>query len=139
MPNLTDNMPALRRILTTSRTIAIVGHSPKPQRPSYQIAQYLRQVGYTVYPVNPGQQEIDGHTCYPNLAAIPAPIDIANIFRQSKYLPDLVDQAIALNIPTVWAQEGVDWEEATARDRVQAHSLQCITNTCIMIVHRQLH
>jgi len=83
MSQLSD--AALKTLLTASKTIALVGHSPKPQRPSYQIAQYLRAAGYQVYPIHPAVKEIDGHQVYASLAELPGPVDIVNVFRRSEF------------------------------------------------------
>lgn len=135
MPVVTTDTAQLRQILATAQTLAVVGHSPKPDRPSYQIAQYLRQVGYRVYAVNPGCRQINGQPCYPDLEALPEPVDIVNVFRQSQYLPEVVATAIALRLPTVWAQVGIDHPQAQAQ--AQGSALQLVTNRCIMVVHRQ--
>jgi uncharacterized protein len=81
MPNIKGNDRAIELILRVSKIIAVVGHSEKPARASYQVAKFLRSVGYTVYPVNPLITTIDGQPCYPSLAAIPEPVDIVNVFR----------------------------------------------------------
>ena len=101
MPNLQENDLLMRQVLTQTQVIAVVGHSDKPHRTSYQIAQFLRQVGYTVYPVNPTVPEIDSQPSFASLNAIPEPIDLVNVFRRSEYLPEIVEQAIALGVPTL--------------------------------------
>lgn len=90
MPNLKEDDNALCQVLTQAKAIAVVGHSDKPHRTSYQIAQFLRSVGYTVYPVNPLLSQIDGQPCYPSLKEIAQPVGIVNIFRRSEYLPEIV-------------------------------------------------
>lgn len=113
MVNLNINDRFKQDILTNSQVIAVVGHSDKPDRTSYQIAQFLRQVGYTVYPVNPVVKEIDGKPSYAALKDIPEPVDIVNVFRRSEYLPEIVAAAIAINAKTIWTQLGVkDWQSA---------------------------
>ncbi len=101
MPNLKEDDNAMRDVLTNSKVIAVVGHSDKPDRTSYRIAQFLRQVGYKVYPVNPMVSEIDGQPSYASLKVIPETVDIVNVFRRSEYLPEIVDEAIAVNAKTV--------------------------------------
>ena len=78
-----ETVTRIRKILRESKTIAVVGLSPKPQRPSHQVALYLMEAGYTVIPVNPGQDTILGLTCYPNLQAIPTTVDMVDIFRRA--------------------------------------------------------
>ena len=104
MANLNRDDQAMRDVLAKARVIAVVGHSDRPYRTSYRIAQYLRRAGYTVYPVNPTVTEIDGQPSYPTLADVPESIDIVNVFRRSEYLADVVDQAIAVGAKAVWAQ-----------------------------------
>lgn len=122
-----------RRLLQQARTIAVVGHSDKPYRTSYRIGNYLRLVGYKVYPVNPTLTEIDGHPVYADLASMPEPIDIVNVFRRSEFLPAVVDEAIAVGAKAVWAQLGV-YDEAAAR-AAEAAGLQIVMDRCIMVDH----
>lgn len=126
----------LRNLLQHARTIAVVGHSDKPHRTSYRIAQYLRQAGYEVYPVNPAITEVDGQPVYPDLASVPVPIDIVDVFRRSEHLAAIVDEAIAVGAKAVWAQVGV--EDAQAAATAQAASLPIVMDRCIMVDHRSL-
>src|SRR6185436_16568475 len=82
-------------ILKATKTIAVVGLSPKPERPSHGVTLYMMQQGYTIIPVNPGQSEIFGKKSYKNVLEIPGPIDMVNIFREPSAVPEIVDQAIA--------------------------------------------
>ncbi|MCP6760081.1 MAG: CoA-binding protein, partial [Fischerella sp. CENA71] len=115
MPLLKRNDSAMRDVLTHAKIIAVVGNSDKPERTSYQIAQFLRSVGYTVYPVNPTVKEIDGQPSYSSLKEIPGSVDIVNVFRRSEYLSEIVDEAIAINAKTVWAQLGVVNQQAAQK------------------------
>lgn len=126
----------LRNLLETARTIAVVGHSDKPFRTSYRIASYLREVGYEVYPVNPELTEIDGQKVYPDLASVPVPIDIVDVFRRSEYLHDIVKEAIQVGAKAVWAQVGV--EDAQAAATAEAAKLPMVMDRCIMVDHRSL-
>jgi predicted CoA-binding protein len=126
----------MRDLLTTSRTIAVVGHSDKPQRDSYRIAQYLREVGYRVYALNPTLSEIDGERVYPDLQSLPEPIDIVDVFRRSIFLPDIVEAAIAIRARAVWGQLGVSHTQAEARAR--AAGLIVVSNRCILVEHERL-
>ncbi len=96
-------------VLASVRTIAVVGASNKPQRPSYRVMQYLIDEGYQVIPVNPGLagQQILGNTVVDSLEAITSSIDMVDVFRQSRFLPEIFQQAMALGIGTVWTQLGV--------------------------------
>lgn len=126
----------LRNLLETARTVAVVGHSDKPFRTSYRIASYLREVGYEVYPVNPALTEIDGQKVYPDLASVPVPIDIVDVFRRSEHLDDIVKEAIQVGAKAVWAQVGV--EDAQAAATAEAAKLPMVMDRCIMVDHRSL-
>ena len=127
---------ALCKVLTQAKTIAVVGHSDKPQRTSYQIAQFLRQVGYTVYPVNPLVKEIDGKPSYAALQELPEPVDVVNVFRRCEYLPEIVDEAILINAKTVWAQLCI-WHQPSAQKALDA-GLNVVMDACIKIEYLRL-
>lgn len=136
MPDLNADDQAMRAALENARVIAVVGHSDKPQRASYQIAQYLRRAGYTVYPVNPTVNEIDGQPSYATLRDVPEPIDIVDVFRRSEYLPAIVDDAIAVSAKTVWAQLGVEHDQA--RRKALEAGLNVAMDVCIKVEHTRL-
>lgn len=129
----TEDMQVL---LEQARVIAVVGHSDDPHRTSYRIARYLRRMGYIVYPVNPTVTEIDGQPSYPNLAAVPQPIDIVNVFRRAEHLAGIVQEAIEVGAGAVWGQLTVESEEA-ARLAEEA-GLPLIMNNCIKVTHGRL-
>ncbi|OGQ86933.1 MAG: CoA-binding protein [Deltaproteobacteria bacterium RIFOXYD12_FULL_56_24] len=133
---LLDDLPAIKKLLTTSRTIAVVGLSPKEARPSNMVARYLIEAGYTVIPVNPGQEEILGLDCYPNLTAIPTPVEIVNIFRRSEEVEPIVAEAITLGARMIWMQEGVIHAEAART--AKAAGLVVVMDRCIKTVHHCL-
>jgi len=128
----------LRRILTTSRTLAIVGLSDKPERDSNEVARYLRAQGYRIVPVNPAVPEVLGERSYPSLSAIPPDVrvDLAVVFRRSEAVPPIVDEAISRGVPAVWMQLGV--EHAAAAAKARAHGLAVVENACTMATHRRL-
>ncbi|MBZ0305195.1 MAG: CoA-binding protein [Anaerolineae bacterium] len=126
----------LREILSQAHTIAVVGHSDKPDRTSYQIAQALRSFGYTVYPVNPTVKTIDGQPSYASLKDIPEPIDIVNVFRRSEYLMEVVQDAIEVGAKVVWGQLGVSDDRAAAL--AEEAGLQMVMNTCIKVSYLHL-
>ena len=134
--NLNLNEARIRELLQNARVIAVVGHSDRPHRTSYQIAAYLRQAGYTVYPVNPTVETVDGERSYASLAQVPEAIDIVNVFRRSEYLPDVVEEAIQVGAKAVWAQLGV-YDEA-ARQRAVNAGLDVVMNACIKVERRRL-
>ena len=118
----------IREILTTCKTVAVVGLSPKSKRPSHQVASYLLEAGYTIIPVNPGQSQILGQTCYPNLSSIPVAVDLVNIFRRSEDVPPWVDEAIKIKAKAVWMQEGIINNEAV--DKARLHGLRVVMDRC---------
>ena len=136
MTQLNNNDAAMREVLAGAQVIAVVGHSDNPARTSYQIARYLRRAGYTVYPVNPTVNHIDGQPSYASLKDVPAQIDIVNVFRRSEHLPDIVDEAIAAGAKTVWAQLGVADEDAA--QKALSAGLYIAMNTCIKVDHMRL-
>jgi predicted CoA-binding protein len=130
------SLPEIAAILEQYRRIAIVGLSPKKNRPSHQVARYLLSAGYSVIPVNPGHDHLLGLPCYPHLAAIPTPIDIVNIFRRAAEVPAIVNAAIAIGARVVWMQEGIVHEEAALMAR-QA-GLTVIMDRCLKMDHISL-
>ncbi len=124
-----------KNILDKTTTIAVLGISDKPDRPSYGVAEYL--MGYfTVIPVNPHLKEWKGLTCYPDLTSIPEHIDLVNIFRRSELVMPVVDEAITKNIPAIWMQLGVINEEAA--NKAESLGIQVIVDSCIAVVHQRL-
>ena len=126
----------VKNILGSAHTIAVVGLSPKPERPSHRVAKYLIEAGYRIIPVNPGQDTILGQTCYPDLAAVPEKIDIVDVFRRSEDVPPIVEQAIAIGTRVVWLQQGII-NEAAAELCNQA-GITCIMDRCTKVEHARL-
>jgi predicted CoA-binding protein len=122
---------AERMILSDAKVIAVVGYSDDPERVSYQIGGFLRDVGYTVYPVNPTVESIDGEKSYASLADVPEAIDIVNVFRRSQFLDGVVNDAIAAGAKVVWAQLGVADPAAAAKG--EEAGVAVIMNTCIKV------
>lgn len=127
----------LSQILNTAKTIAVVGLSSKPERPSNQVSQYMQAQGYRVIPVNPGETEVLGERSYPELSAVPEPIDVVQIFRAPEHVPPIVDEAIRLGIKVIWMQDGAGNEEAAAKAREAG--LTVVVNDCMMRQHRFLN
>ena len=125
----------IRAILAEARTIAVVGCSPNPARPSNAIARYLLAQGYDVVPVNPGHRESLGKRCYPSLDAIPPeiPIDLIDVFRNSAHVAPLVDPAIASGARFFWMQEGV--VDRDAARRLESAGLGVAMDRCILKEH----
>jgi len=129
-------MSVEREILNSSQVVAVVGLSPKSDRPSYQVASYLKEQGYRIIPVNPTVKEILGELCYPNLGSIPEPVDVVDIFRRSEEVPDIVEEAIKIGAKAVWMQEGVINKEAAAQAREAG--LLVVMDKCMLKEHRKL-
>lgn len=129
-------MSTEEKILKSSRTIALVGLSPKPDRPSYRVASYLKEQGYNIIPVNPAEKEILGETCYPDLASVPMSIDVVDIFRRSEEVPSIMAEAIRIGAKAVWMQEGVINEEAA--NRAREAGLMMVMDKCMLKEHLNL-
>ena len=108
-------MDVIEEQLTNSKTVAVVGLSPDPERPSHYVAKYLQEQGYRIIPVNPLLQEVLGEKCYPDLGSIPEPVDMVDIFRRSEHVGPIVDDAIAIGTKYVWMQDGVVDAAAAAK------------------------
>jgi len=121
-------------LLKRAKTIAVVGLSDKPLRPSHGVALYMQQQGYRIIPVNPNLQSALGEKAYASLKEVPEKIDVVNIFRRSEFVPEVVDQAIALAVPAVWMQEEVIHEQAAEKAR-QA-GIFVVMDRCILKEHR---
>jgi predicted CoA-binding protein len=141
---MADRSQLIDEMLTKSKTIAVVGISNKPERASYNIANYLARNKYRVVPVNPVLSEVvvngDLLTCYPTLedaqvalAEEDGKIDLVDVFRTSDAVPGIVDDVIRLHIPYLWLQDGVQHDEAIAR--AEAAGVKCIQNDCIFREH----
>jgi predicted CoA-binding protein len=122
--------PYLRDILTSVRTIAVVGASPRHERPSHRVMAYLQRRGYRAIPVNPNAvgSTINGETVYRRLAEVPEPIDMVDVFRRSEGAGEAVDEAIAIGAKVVWMQLGV--RDAAAAARAEARGLKVVMNRC---------
>ena len=125
----------IREILKL-KNIAVVGMSPKQERPSHYVAMYLKENGYTIYPVNPGHDKIAGMDCYPDLESIPDSIDVVDIFRRSEFIPLIVDSAISIGAKAVWMQDTVIHEEAGKK--AEEAGLLVVMNDCMLRQHRKL-
>lgn len=124
------------KILDSNHVVAIVGLSPKIDRPSYRVASYLMEQGYRIIPVNPGAQEILGEICYPDLSSISGPIDIVDIFRNSEEVPGIVKEAIGKRAKVIWMQEGVKNEEAA--EMAKQAGLLVVMDKCMKKTHQSL-
>lgn len=126
----------LRRLLEETRTIAVVGMSANPDRPSHEVAQYLLAAGYTVVPVNPAYDEILGEKCYPSLREVPLPVDLVDVFRNPEDVAPIVEDAIAVGAKALWLQLGVIAPAAAAR--AEEAGMRVVMDHCTKIEHRRL-
>ena len=129
-------MSTEEKILKTYRKVAVVGLSPKPDRPSHRVASYLKGQGYRIIPVNTYAKEILGETCYPNLSSIPEPVDVVDIFRRPEAVLPIVEEAIKIGAKAVWMQEGVINEEAASL--AKGAGLLVVMDRCMLKEHRKL-
>ena len=127
---------AIERILKNARSIAVVGLSLDPHRPSHGVARYLQRAGYRIIPVNPNVVEVLGERAYPRLRDVPDAIDVVDVFRRSEFVGPILDDAIAMKLPAVWLQDGVIDEAAAQRAR--AAGLDVVMDDCIMRRHASL-
>ena len=127
-------MTSEEKILKEYHTVAIVGASPNPERPSYRVISYLVEHGYHVIPVNPNVREVLGKTSYPDLSSIPEKVEIVDIFRRSEEVMPIVDEAIKIGAMVVWMQEGVISEEAAVKARNAG--LLVVMDKCIREEHQ---
>lgn len=126
----------LRELLGAKPVIAIVGASSNPERPSHGVMFGLLDAGYDVIPVNPNEREILGRPCYPDLASIPRPVDIVDVFRRREHLAGVAREAVAVKARVLWLQLGLADAEAEAIAR--AGGLTVIADRCLWIEHRRL-
>ena len=107
----------IKALLQRVKTIAVVGLSPKPDRPSYGVSQAMQKFGYRIVPVRPAVDQVLGEKAYARLADIPFPVDLVDVFREAAAIPGIVEECLAINAPAIWIQEGIVHEEAAERAR----------------------
>jgi uncharacterized protein len=129
-----SDLDSIRDLLQRSKTIAVVGLSDSPMRPSYGVSAYMQSQGYKIIPVNPIIAETLGEKSYPTLRSIPEKIDIVDIFRRPEYVEEIVDQAIKLKIPAVWMQEGVINQKAA--EKAEKAGIFVVMDLCILKEHK---
>jgi len=135
---LTQNSAdTLKRIISECRTIAVVGLSSDPSRPSHGVAGYMRRSGYRVIAVNPNETEVFGNSAYPNLASVPEKVDLVDVFRRSDEAGHAVDDAIAIGAKAVWLQEGVI--DRAAAQRALDAGLMVVMDRCWLKEHIRLN
>ena len=118
------------------RTIAVIGLSADPSKPSHYVSAYMQQHGYKLYPINPSIPEVLGEKSYASLSDLPIKPDIVNVFRLPKFIPAIVDEMIQLGLANLWVQQGIVNREAAAR--AEAAGIHVVMDHCIMVEHRHL-
>jgi predicted CoA-binding protein len=124
----------IRNILLTSKTIAVVGMSTKPGRPSQDVPLYLKAHGYNIIPVNPNATEIAGMKAYPDLLSIPEKVDVVEVFLRPEDVPPVVEGAIKIGAKVVWMQEGI--VNQAAAERAERAGLKAVQDMCMRVAHR---
>lgn len=128
-------MPPEQQILETCRTIAVVGLSSNPRRPSFGVAEYLQRHGYRIIPVNPQETEVLGEKCYARLEDVPEKIDCVDVFRRPEFVPAITDSAIAIGAKALWLQLGI--VDDASIERARAAGLLAVQDRCLLIEHRR--
>ena len=118
------------------QTIAVVGMSPKPERPSHYVSIYMKGQGYNIIPVNPGHNEIAGIKCYPSLSEISEPVDVVDVFRRSEFILPIAESAINIKAKALWLQDGVINHEAA--ELAKNSGLIVVMDDCMLRRHRQI-
>jgi len=129
------NDPEHLRSMLEARTIAVIGLSDRPDRPSHYVSAYMQQQGYTIYPVNPSLTEVLGQQCYPSLADLPTKPDLVNVFRVPSLIPGIVDEMLMLGLKDLWVQQGIVNPEAAAT--AEEGGIRVVMDRCIMVEHRR--
>ena len=125
----------IHELLSRIKTIAVVGLSDSPLRPSHGVSAYMQSHGYRIVPVNPHITEALGESSYPSLADVPEKIDLVDVFRRPEYVDEIVQQAIQLKIPAIWLQEGVINERAA--EKARKAGMFVVMDRCVLKEHRK--
>lgn len=118
------------------RTIAVIGLSEDPEKPSHYVSAYMQRAGYRILPVNPGLDQVLGERCHSSLSDLPEKPDVVNVFRLPRYIPAIVDEMITLGLRDLWIQLGIRHPEAA--QRAELAGLRVVMDRCILIEHRRL-
>jgi predicted CoA-binding protein len=122
-------------ILEKFKTIAVVGLSSNPARPSYGVTEYMQSAGYRIIPVNPNETEVLGEKSYARLEDVPEKVEIVDVFRRAEDVPPVVESAIKVGARVVWMQLGI--ENAEAAERASAAGLIVVEDACVLVEHRR--
>jgi len=125
------NEPGLIKALLRSSTIAVIGISEDPSKPSHYVSLAMQRRGYRILPVNPAFESVLGEKAWPSLSALPLKPDLVNVFRLPKFIPAIVDEMIALGLDALWTQQGIVNTEAATR--AEAHGIRVVMDHCLMV------
>ena len=125
----------ITEILKMRKTIAVVGLSSNPMRPSFEVTEYMQAAGYRIIPVNPNETEVLGEKSYARLEDVPERIDIVNVFRRAEDVPPVVESAICVGAKVIWMQQGI--ENEAAAEKARAAGLMVVEDACILVEHRR--
>ncbi|MPZ79524.1 MAG: CoA-binding protein [Actinophytocola sp.] len=131
-----QDLSVIERLVRESRTVAVVGLSGNPGRPSFGVARYLRQAGLRIFPVNPALSSWQGLPAYATLADLPEPVDIVDVFRRPEHVPDIAREAVSAGAGALWLQLGVISEEGAAL--AAAGGLDVVMDRCLAVEHREV-
>jgi len=134
-PEVMDEMLGEGVMQGVPRTIAVVGLSDNPAKPSHYVSEYMRRHGYRILPVNPSVERVLGEKSYPSLTALPVKPDVVNVFRLPNAIPAIVDEMLTLGLKNLWVQAGIVNEDAAAH--AQAGGIRVVMDRCIMVEHRR--
>jgi predicted CoA-binding protein len=130
------NEPETIKQIFELKTIAVVGMSPNPERPSHYVAMYLKEKGYTIFPVNPGHDEIAGIPCFSSLKEISQPVDVVDVFRRPEHVLPIAEAAVEIGAKALWLQDGVINEDAATL--AEDAGLMVVMNDCMLRRHRMM-
>ena len=130
-----DSVDPIADILRECKTIAVVGLSSNPMRPSHEVTEYMQRAGYRIIPVNPNEKEVRGEKSYARLEDVPERVDLVIVFRRPEEVPPVVESAIRIGAPVVWMQLGIESQEAA--EKACAAGLAVVEDACILVEHRK--
>ncbi|HET7107856.1 MAG TPA: CoA-binding protein [Candidatus Acidoferrum sp.] len=133
--NFSTASDVVAEILRGARSIAVVGLSSNPMRASHGVAEYLKNAGFRIIPVNPNETEVLGEKAYARLEDVPGPVDIVDVFRRAEEVPAVAESAIGIGAKVLWMQLGI--ENAEAAERARAAGLVVVEDSCLMVEHRR--
>jgi len=133
--NYDANSDVVAQILRDTKTIAVVGLSSNPMRASHGVAEYLKNTGYRIIPVNPNETEVLGEKAYARLEDVPEPVDIVDVFRRAEEVPAVAESAIKIKAKVLWMQLGI--ENAEAAEKARAAGLMVVEDACLLVEHKR--